>query len=115
MTDRASVHTGNASKQFLHRNRTLILVHTALEQLLKRSKTYPVQCEHSLNELFSPAALASQVLYRYNTKPFLTDQTYFLCSQGMTVVESAYRGLQISEISTDRPRGDHDANPSFHK
>ena len=32
VTDRASVHTGNASEQFLHRNRTLILVHTLLEQ-----------------------------------------------------------------------------------
>ena len=37
MTDRAPVHTGNASEQFLHRNRTLILVHTVPEQLLKRS------------------------------------------------------------------------------
>ena len=27
MTGRAFVHTGKASKQFLHRNRTLILVH----------------------------------------------------------------------------------------
>ena len=32
MTDRASVHTGNTSEQFLHRNRTLILVHTVAEQ-----------------------------------------------------------------------------------
>ena len=39
VTDRASVHTGNASKQFLHRNRILILVHTVPEQLLKRSKS----------------------------------------------------------------------------
>ena len=38
ITDRASVHIGNASEQFLHRNRTLILVHTVPEQLLKRSK-----------------------------------------------------------------------------
>ena len=38
MTDRACVHTGNASEQFLFRNRTLILVHTVSEQLLKRSK-----------------------------------------------------------------------------
>ena len=38
MTDRASVHTGNAMEQILHRNRRLILVHTVLEQLLKRSK-----------------------------------------------------------------------------
>ena len=38
VTDRASVHTGKASEQFLHRNRTLILVHTVPEQLLKRSK-----------------------------------------------------------------------------
>ena len=38
VTDRASVHTGNASEQFMHRNRTLILVHTVPEQLLKRSK-----------------------------------------------------------------------------
>ena len=38
MTDRACVHTGNASEQFLLRNRTLILGHTVSEQLLKRSK-----------------------------------------------------------------------------
>ena len=38
MTDKASVHTGNASERFVLRNRTLILVHTVLEQLLKRSK-----------------------------------------------------------------------------
>ena len=38
ITDRASVHTGNASEQFLHHNRTLIPVHTVPEQLLKRSK-----------------------------------------------------------------------------
>ena len=38
MTDRAPVHTGNASEQFLHRNRTLVLVHTVPEQLLKRNK-----------------------------------------------------------------------------
>ena len=48
MSDRASVHTGNASEQFLHHNITLILVHSVLAQLLKRSKnlsgtvwTYP--------------------------------------------------------------------------
>ena len=34
MTDRACVNTGNASKQFVLRNRTLILVHTVSEQLL---------------------------------------------------------------------------------
>ena len=38
VTDRASVHAGNASEQFLHRNRTLILVHTVPEQLLQWSK-----------------------------------------------------------------------------
>ena len=38
ITDRASVHTGNASEQFLHHNRTLIPVHTVPEQLLKQSK-----------------------------------------------------------------------------
>ena len=38
MTDRACVHTGNTSEQFLLRNRTLILVRTVSEQLLKRSK-----------------------------------------------------------------------------
>ena len=38
MTDRAPVHTGNASEQYLHRNITLILVHTVPEKLLKRSK-----------------------------------------------------------------------------
>ena len=32
MTDRASVHTENASEQFFHRNRTLILVHTVTER-----------------------------------------------------------------------------------
>ena len=36
--DRASVHTGNASEQFLHQSRTLIPVHTVPEQLLQRSK-----------------------------------------------------------------------------
>ena len=36
--DRACVHNGNASEQFLLRNRTLILVHTVPEQLLKWSK-----------------------------------------------------------------------------
>ena len=38
MTDKVCVHTGNASEQFLLQNRTLILVHTVSEQLLKRSK-----------------------------------------------------------------------------
>ena len=38
VTNRASVHTGNASEQFLHHNRTLIPVHTVPEQLLKWSK-----------------------------------------------------------------------------
>ena len=38
ITDRASVHTGNASERFQHHNRTLIPVHTVPEQLLKRSK-----------------------------------------------------------------------------
>ena len=38
ITDRASVHTGNASEQFLYHNRTLIPLHTVPEQLLKRSK-----------------------------------------------------------------------------
>ena len=38
ITNRASVHIGNASEQFLHHNRTLIPVHTVPEQLLKRSK-----------------------------------------------------------------------------
>ena len=39
MTDRAPVHTGNASEQFLHRNRTLILVHTVPEEIFsERSK-----------------------------------------------------------------------------
>ena len=33
MTDRASVHTGNATEQFLRRNGILILVHTVSEQL----------------------------------------------------------------------------------
>ena len=39
MVDNASVHTGNATEQFLHRNRMLVLVHTVPEQLLKRSKS----------------------------------------------------------------------------
>ena len=59
MTDRACVHTGNASEQFLLRNRTFILVHTVLEQLLKRSKnlsgtvwTWPERKE-SLSVLFN--------------------------------------------------------------
>ena len=51
MTDSACVHTGNATEQFLHRNETLIFVHIVLEELLKWSKTYPVQCEHSLNQV----------------------------------------------------------------
>ena len=38
MKDRACAHTGNASEQFLLQNKTLILVHTVSEQLLKRSK-----------------------------------------------------------------------------
>ena len=38
ITDKASVHTGNASEQFLHRNIILVSVHTVPEQLLKRSK-----------------------------------------------------------------------------
>ena len=38
MIDRASVQTGTTSEQFLRRNRTLILIHTVLEQLLKWSK-----------------------------------------------------------------------------
>ena len=38
ITERASVHTGNASEQFLHHNRTLIPVPTVSEQLLKQSK-----------------------------------------------------------------------------
>ena len=38
LTDRASVHTGNTSEQFLHHSRILILVHTVPEQLLQRSK-----------------------------------------------------------------------------
>ena len=38
ITDKASVHTGNASEQFVHHNRILIPVHTIPEQLLKRSK-----------------------------------------------------------------------------
>ena len=28
VTDRVSVHIGNSSEQFLHHNRTLILIHT---------------------------------------------------------------------------------------
>ena len=38
MPDRAPIHIGDASEQFLRSNRTLILVHTVPEQLLKRSK-----------------------------------------------------------------------------
>ena len=49
MMDRACVHTENALEQFLLCNKTLILVHTVPEQLLKRSKTYPVHCELSPN------------------------------------------------------------------
>ena len=50
MTDRTWVHAGNAWEQFLHRKRTLLLVHTVSEQLLKRSKNLSgtvSQCEHS--------------------------------------------------------------------
>ena len=50
MTDRAYVHTGNSPEQFLFRNRTLILLHTVSEQLLKRSKNLSgTVCEHSLS------------------------------------------------------------------
>ena len=38
MTDRACIHIGNASEQFLLCNRTLILVHNVSEQLLKLNK-----------------------------------------------------------------------------
>ena len=38
ITNRACVHTGNASEQSLHHNRSLIPVPTVLEQLLKWSK-----------------------------------------------------------------------------
>ena len=48
MTDRASVHTGNASEQFLHRNRTLSLVHIVPEELLQRSKNLS-GTKHSLS------------------------------------------------------------------
>ena len=41
MADRASVHTGNSSEQFLHRNGTLILVHAVQDQLLKQNKNLP--------------------------------------------------------------------------
>ena len=54
MTDRASFHTGNALEQFLHRNKTLILLHTVLEQLWNGAKTYPVQCEHSPSGFLKP-------------------------------------------------------------
>ena len=46
MMDRASVHTGNATEQFLHRIGRLNLVHIVTEQ--SGAKTYPVQCEHVL-------------------------------------------------------------------
>ena len=48
ITDRASVHTGNASEPFLHRNGTLILVHTVLEQLSKQSKNLSIQLNIAL-------------------------------------------------------------------
>ena len=38
MTNRASIYTGNASEQFLHHSRTLNLLNTVPEQLLKWSK-----------------------------------------------------------------------------
>ena len=38
MMDRACVHNGNATEQFLRRNETLFFVHIILEQLLKWSK-----------------------------------------------------------------------------
>ena len=69
MTDRACVHTGNASEQFLLRNRTLILVHIVSEQLLKLAKTYPLQCEHSLNQsdmakqLLTPLRLIACIIF----------------------------------------------------
>ena len=66
ITDGASVHTGNASEQFLHHNRTLIPVHTVPEQLLKRSKNLSsIQCEHSQNftDSFSTVAVAQWVTH----------------------------------------------------
>ena len=41
MTDRAPVHTGNASEQFLHRNRTLI--RTEYLVLIAHGQNLPVQ------------------------------------------------------------------------
>ena len=70
MTQRASVPTGCASEQFLHCSRTLILVHTVLEEHLKRSKTYPVECEYSLiNWIYSQnlVKIAFIILKQENT------------------------------------------------
>ena len=54
MTNRASVHTGSATEQIVHRNKTFTLVHTVPEHILEtersRAKSYPVQCEHDLNK-----------------------------------------------------------------
>ena len=44
MTDRASFHTVNASHQFLHRNRTLILFHT-----VPAFETEQTPIRHSVN------------------------------------------------------------------
>ena len=49
MTDRASVHTGNATERFLHRSETLILVHTVTERFSKRKGAEQKPIRHSVN------------------------------------------------------------------
>ena len=44
MTDRASVHTGNDTEQFLHRNGTLIPLTMLWSNFRNGAKIYPVQC-----------------------------------------------------------------------
>ena len=43
MTNRSSVHTGNASEQLLHRNRTLILVHTVHTGAIFETEQKPIR------------------------------------------------------------------------
>ena len=49
MTGRASVHTENATEQFLHRTRILILVHTIPEQFSKRNEAEQKPIWYSVN------------------------------------------------------------------
>ena len=49
MTCRAPVHTGNSTEQFLHRNGTLLLVHTDTGQFSKRNGGEQRPVQYSMN------------------------------------------------------------------